>query len=100
MANMSKVGKTATRIFKYDTGQIRVKYHDTTVFHLVGPDMHVILSTGGWTTPTTRTRINQACAQFGVTGRAFIKNETMYFDRFDGNAPIEITAKGTVIPLY
>lgn len=100
MANMSKVGKYETRIIKGDNGQVRVRYFDTTVFHKVGNDMHVILSTGGWTTASTRTRINQACAQFGVTGRAFIKNETMYFDRFDGNTPIEITAKGTVIPLY
>jgi len=97
MANMSKVGKYETTI-KKSGEDVAVTYFETVVFERTGNCL--TLRHGGWKTQSTTRRINQSCAQFKVTGYAFLKNRVMYFDRFNGENPVEITKEGIVIPLH
>jgi hypothetical protein len=63
MAQQTKLGKLATRIIRQGEWTL-VKYHDTVVVSF--NDKWIVLDTGGWFTPTTKTRMNQASNQFGL----------------------------------
>lgn len=61
MARQHKIGKTATTVATDSNGVTRVTYHSTVV---VAFDKDTItLCHGGWKTPTTKTRMNQASRQ-------------------------------------
>jgi hypothetical protein len=64
MSQTSKIGKTATRVYKDSEGFTCVQYHDTVVVRF--NNQQVELRSGGWLTNTTKLRINQASAQFGL----------------------------------
>lgn len=78
MARQNKIGTHATSI-KQDGDDITVRYHQTDVVTVKGP--LVVLNTGGWFTPTTKTRINQAANQFGLGFSVRQKNYTWYVKR-------------------
>lgn len=65
MPRMNKIGKTATRVVNSPV-HASVRYHDTVVITWNKPENVVFLDTGGYNTVTTRTRINQACNQWGL----------------------------------
>lgn len=65
MPRMNKVGTTATRVITSGQYGIEVRYHDTRVIFW-DRQSTVTLDTGGYNTVTTRTRINQACNQWGL----------------------------------
>jgi len=72
-----------------DNGVTHCQYHNTRV---VSFDSEAItLRTGGWSTVTTKTRMNQASNQFGLGYQVFQKNFDWFVDYhgsvipFDGN---------------
>ena len=66
MSQMNKIGKTAT-VVTATSGRISVVYHRTLVVEVSGNN--VVLDTGGWFTATTKVRMNQTAAQFGLPYR-------------------------------
>lgn len=70
MPQMKKIGKHATKVYRYVDPQdpaenrIDVKYHDTVI--LTVGDGWVRLNSGGWQTVSTKTRMNQAANEFGL----------------------------------
>jgi hypothetical protein len=64
MAQQSKVGTVATTIGRDSNGDYFVQYHATRVVQW--NDKEITLDSGGWFTPTTCTRINQAAGQFNL----------------------------------
>lgn len=67
---------TATNV-KQENGELVVRYHSTDVVTRKA-DGTIILKTGGWRTNTTRTRQNQAAAQFGLGYRVQQKDYSWY----------------------
>lgn len=63
MAQQGRLGKTATTAAT-ENGTTRVTYHSTVV--VAFDDKNIKLDSGGWLTPTTKTRMNQASNQFGL----------------------------------
>ena len=90
MTQQNKIGKVATTISTRTndngTQETTVRYHATDVFNLIKDtrtgDATLTLKTGGWFTATTKTRINQACAVFGVPLRVF-QERGYWFVRYD-----------------
>ena len=63
MAQSKKVQGVATSI-REENGYTVVRYHKTDVVRF---NSHTVeLNTGGWRTPTTKLRMNQAAMQFGL----------------------------------
>jgi len=113
MGQTQTVGRTATSISRGQDGTLRVTYHGTDVV-TVYPNGRIDLDTGGWSTPTTKTRMNQASNQFGLGFDVFQKDYVWYvgidgqvipfnkrrmtvrvgsdFGRLGTEPPIEITA--------
>ncbi len=77
------VGKVATTITTDAGGVMRVTYHDTDVV-TVYPNGRIDLDNGGWFTPTTKVRMNQASAQFGLGFQVFQKDWDWFVD-IDGH---------------
>jgi len=73
MAQQNKIGKTATSVKQGADGSISVRYHATEVVR-VDPDGVIHLDTGGWTTNTTKTRMNQTANQFGLGFHVYQEN--------------------------
>lgn len=65
MTDMKRVGKHATTV-RTEDGVTYVKYHNTVVFEHEIAAKKVVLRSAGYTTNTTKTRMNQAAAQFEV----------------------------------
>lgn len=63
MAQTQQLGKTATAVFT-ENGFITVVYHSTAVVKF--NDDLIKLNTGGWSTATTKLRMNQASNQFAL----------------------------------
>jgi hypothetical protein len=63
MAQLHRIGKTATRI-RHDDGTTSVYYHDTPVVKFT--NKNITLRSGGWYTKTTKTRMNQVSNQYGL----------------------------------
>ena len=59
--------RTTTSNIPIDSEQSRliVTFHNTAVVQVVN-DRYVILNSGGWLTPTTKRRMNQASRQYGL----------------------------------
>lgn len=70
MSQQTKIGKHATNIYTED-GFTRVRYHSTEVVKF--NEREIILNSGGWSTNTTKTRINQAAATFALDIYVFQK---------------------------
>lgn len=60
-----------------DNGYFAVQLYSTVVYE--EDDHKVTLRTGGWNTPTTASRINQALAYRNIQGRVNVKNGELYF---------------------
>lgn len=100
MAQQSSIGthKTTVRstaIFDYYDSQgehhqlrnaVVVRYHSTDVVAISGDDLTgytVILNHGGWTTATTKTRMNQAMREYGLPISVYQK-DFEWFVRLNG----------------
>ena len=76
MAQQTRLGKTATTVHIDEDGRTQIIYHDTPV---VAFDNNIIrLDSGGWRTPTTKTRMNQSSNQFGLGFSVYQKNYKWY----------------------
>ena len=82
MAQQQKVGRVATTIHTED-GSTRVIYHQTTVVQFDN-DL-IVLDTGGWKTPTTKTRMNQAASQFNLGYRVY-QEDFAWYVRWNGES--------------
>ncbi len=88
MSRNDTIGKTATTVKQRD-GVLTVTYHATDV--VVASPTTVKLDTGGWFTKTTKTRMNQASAQFGLGYTVYAKRGSWFVDTngttvpFNGN---------------
>ncbi len=72
MAQMQELGKTATSVFTDEDGFTKVIYHSTVV--VKWDNETIILNTGGWSTTTTKARMNQASNQFKLGYRVYQKD--------------------------
>jgi hypothetical protein len=72
--------KGNTKIYEED-GYTVVKLWATEIVKF--NDEHIILNNGGWNTPTTRQRMNQASDEFGLGFRVFQKDWEMLVE-YDG----------------
>ncbi len=77
MANMYKIGTTATTI-RTENGYTIIRYHQTDVVKFNQDE--VILNTGGWWTATTKARMNQASNQFDLGFRVYQHNYKWFVD--------------------
>lgn len=80
MAQMQKIGKVHTKVFR-DNGYTVVRYHQTDVVRF--NDSEIILDSGGWQTATTKVRMNQASAQFGL-GFIVFQKDYAWFVQYRG----------------
>lgn len=82
MAQQHVVRGVATTVV--DTSEmVVVTYHATAVFKLDRLHSTVTLDTGGYSTATTKTRMNQACSQFDVPLRVVQRDHSWYIMRFE-----------------
>ena len=81
MGQTHTIGRVATSVFTED-GVTRVVYHSTPVVSF--DNETITLRTDGWTTGTTKTRMNQAANQFGLGFYVFQKDYTWYVAMPDG----------------
>ena len=56
-----------------EQSRLIVTFHNTAVVQVVN-DRYVILNSGGWLTPTTKRRMNQASDQFNLNFKVFQKD--------------------------
>ena len=92
MARWNEVGKHATTVLTNDKGVTEVVYHDTCV---VAFDSDTItLDTGGFKTPTTKVRMNQASNEYDLEYGVYQKDWVWYVEyngtarEFDGNTAV------------
>ena len=77
MTQLNQVGNHATVILTVDD-VTSVIYHETQVVRFNYD--HIILNSGGWQTPTTKTRMNQASNQFNLGFNVFQKRGKWYVE--------------------
>jgi hypothetical protein len=75
MPNMNKIGRTNTAVYS-ESGFTHVRYHNTAVVSF--NDRQINLRTGGWTTNTTKNRMNQTSNQFNLGFRVFQRNGSFH----------------------
>jgi hypothetical protein len=93
MAQQNTIGRTATTVSTGNDGAIRVTYHGTDVV-TIHPNGAIDLDTGGWFTPTTKTRMNQASNQFRL-GFYVYQEEFRWYVKVDGQN-IEFNGKDSL----
>ena len=71
MSQTHTIGRRSTTVHTQD-GMTHVVYHSTEV--VAFNENNIILRTGGWTTSTTKARMNQASNQFNLGYLVFQKN--------------------------
>lgn len=71
MSQQTRLGTHATTV-RYENGATIVRYHQTDILKF--NEDKIILNTGGWNTTTTKKRLNQASAQFGLNYHVYQKN--------------------------
>ena len=71
MAQQYQIGTHKTKV-STESGVTSVKYHNTKV--VTFSEDAIMLNTGGWFTPSTKTRMNQTSNQFGLGFRVYQKN--------------------------
>ena len=76
------IGTHKTEVFT-ENGVTYVKYHNTRV--VAFSENAIILDTGGWFTPTTKTRMNQTSNAFGLGFQVYQKNYEWYVENINGN---------------
>jgi hypothetical protein len=81
MARIDQLGKTATRVYQED-GYTCVRYHATDVVRF--NEHYIELDTGGWETPTTKLRMNQASNQFKLGFRVYQRDYIWHVATDDG----------------
>lgn len=81
MSQQTKLGTTATSLWVSSDGWTRVKYHDTVV--IKWNKTEIILDSGGWRTVTTKLRMNQASAQFGLRIQVYQAGGYWFVRTFD-----------------
>ena len=68
---MNRIGSHKTSVIN-DDNILLVAYHSTIVVKVVN-SQYVVLKSGGWLTPTTKRRMNQASNQYRLNFRVFQK---------------------------
>ena len=63
MTQLNKVGRVATSVYK-EYGYTCIRYHSTEVVRF--NERYILLNSNGWTTATTKLRMNQAAHQFDL----------------------------------
>ena len=71
------IGTHKTEVFT-ENGVTYVKYHNTRV--VAFSEDAIMLDTGGWFTPTTKTRMNQTSNAFGLGFQVYQKNYEWFAD--------------------
>jgi len=74
---MSRIGTHKTVVL-YQDNNLEVYYHDTCVVNVSGA--YITLNTGGWTTPTTKRRMNQTSEAYNLGYRVYQKDFNWYVD--------------------
>lgn len=77
MAQLNQVGRHATTI-NTDDNFTRIVYHNTQVVKF--NHAKIVLNSNGWHTQTTKTRMNQAAAQYNLKYNVYQKDYTWYID--------------------
>lgn len=77
MARLSKIGKHETQVYE-GKEMTYVRYHFTDVVKF--SSMVIVLDTGGWYTPTTKTRMNQTSNYYGLGYYVYQKKGIWYVD--------------------
>jgi len=77
------IGNHKTTVVR-ENGFTRVKYHNTNVFWYSHEGGNITLRHNGWTTDTTKRRMNQAFKEFDFDGYVYQRNYQWYVD-FAGN---------------
>lgn len=78
------IGRLNTKVYN-DNGHFAVKLYDTVVYDETCE--RVVLNTGGWTTPTTVRRINQALHHRGIPGGVRIIRRVAHYQAPGVSAP-------------
>lgn len=78
MATMQQVGNHKTTIHVDSEGFTNIIYHNTPVVKF--NHEKIILNTGGWSTNTTKARMNQASNQFALGYLVYQKNYRWYVE--------------------
>lgn len=101
MAQQHKIGTHATSAGLDADGFFVVRYHTTDVIKIKKTEEEtlVIMTTGGWHTNTTKTRINQALNQCGVDLHVFQKGFEWFIqhnneDPMDFSDGVRVLIKG------
>lgn len=81
MARKDRLPKNNTNVM-CTNGRIAVTLHRTLVVDVTPDD--ITLNTGGWNTVTTRARMNQASAEFGLGYSVFMKRGQLFVTMRDG----------------
>ena len=81
MSRHNTIGKVATKVTQNSDSTV-VRYHNTNVVTIT--PTRIILSHGGYTTMTTKVRMNQAAQQFALGYSVFQKYRCFYV-RINGN---------------
>jgi len=76
MSRQDRIGSHATTISRDVNGYTSVIYHTTPVVRFNHNE--IILNSGGWLTPTTKTRMNQASNEYGLGYEVFQKDYDWY----------------------
>ena len=88
MSQTHTIGKVATTVARDDDGVLRVTYHSTPVVTLY-PNGKLVLNHGGWTTHTTKTRMNQASNQLRLGFTVWQKGFAWFVDIDGHTIPFE-----------
>jgi len=83
MSQMYQLGTTATSVFTDDDGLTKVVYHATVVVKF--NSNKIVLNTGGWSTATTKARMNQASNQFRL-GYSVVQKAGRWFVEYAGQS--------------
>jgi hypothetical protein len=77
MSKLNQVGTHETSIYT-SNGYICVKYHNTEVVRF--NHERIVLNSNGWSTHTTKVRMNQASNQYGLGYKVYQRDYDWYID--------------------
>lgn len=86
MSQMNEARGVATNI-RAEKGVTHVRYHSTDVVSF--DESEITLRTGGWSTATTKTRMNQASNQFGLRYYVYQKAHRWFVDTGYSTLPFD-----------